>query len=101
MLKQVGQMQAKMTEMQAELENRELTGESGGGMVSVTVSGKGEVKKVRIDPKIIDPNEVAILEDLIIAAFKDAKTKADREMSEEMSKLTGGLPLPPGMKLPF
>lgn len=101
MLKQVGQMQAKMAEMQTELENKELSGEAGGGMVQVTINGKAEVKRVRIDPKLADPQEIGILEDLIVAAFKDAKAKADREAAEEMSKLTGGLPLPPGMKLPF
>lgn len=101
MLKQAQEMQSKMAEMQTALEQIEVTGQSGAGLVSVTVSGKGEVKKVKIDPKLADPNEVDVLEDLIVAAAKDAKTKADAQMAEQMSKLTGGLSLPPGFKLPF
>jgi len=101
MLKQAQEMQSKMAEMQTALEQIEVTGQSGAGLVSVTVSGKGEVKKVKIDPKLADPNEVEVLEDLIVAAAKDAKSKADARMQEQMSKLTGGLSLPPGFKLPF
>jgi DNA-binding YbaB/EbfC family protein len=101
MLKQAQEMQSKMAEMQTALEQIEVTGQSGAGLVSVTVSGKGEVRKVKIDPKLADPNEVEVLEDLIVAAAKDAKTKADAQMAEQMSKLTGGLSLPPGFKLPF
>jgi nucleoid-associated protein EbfC len=101
MLKQAQEMQSKMAEMQAALEQIEVTGQSGAGLVSVTVSGKGEVRKVKIDPKLADPNEVEVLEDLIVAAAKDAKSKADAQMQEQMSKLTGGLSLPPGFKLPF
>jgi len=101
MLKQAQEMQSKMAEMQTALEQIEVTGQSGAGLVSVTVSGKGEVKRVKIDPKLADPNEVEVLEDLIVAAAKDAKTKADAQMAEQMSKLTGGLSLPPGFKLPF
>lgn len=101
MLKQAQEMQSKMAEMQTALEQIEVTGQSGGGLVSVTVTGKGEMKKVKIDPKLADPNEVEVLEDLIVAAAKDAKAKADAQMAEQMSKLTGGLSLPPGFKLPF
>ena len=101
MLKQAQEMQSKMAEMQTALEQIEVTGQSGAGLVSVTVSGKGEVKKVKIDPKLADPNELDVLEDLIVAAAKDAKAKADAQMAEQMSKLTGGLSLPPGFKLPF
>lgn len=101
MLKQAQEMQSRMAEMQSALEQIEVTGQSGAGLVSVTVSGKGEVKKVKIDPKLADPAEVEVLEDLIVAAAKDAKTKADAQMAEQMSKLTGGLSLPPGFKLPF
>ena len=100
MLKQAQEMQSKMAEMQTALEQIEVTGQSGAGLVSVTVSGKGEVKKVKIDPKLADPSEVEVLEDLIVAAAKDAKSKADAQMAEQMSKLTGGLSLPPGFKLP-
>ena len=99
MMKQIQGMQSQMQEMQAALERMEMTGQSGGGMVSVTLSGKGEMRGVKIDPKLLDPNEVEVLEDLILAAAKDAKAKVDQHMASEMSKLTGGLPLPPGLKL--
>ena len=101
MLKQAQEMQSKMAEMQNALTQLEITGQAGGGFVTVTVNGKGEIKRVKIDPKLADPNEVEVLEDLIVAAAKDAKTKADAEVAEQMSKLTGGLQLPPGFKLPF
>jgi len=101
MLKQAQEMQSKMAEMQTTLADLEVVGQSGGGFVTVTVNGKGDVKRVKIDPKLVDPNEVAVLEDLIVAAARDAKTKADAQMQEQMAKLTGGLQLPPGFKLPF
>jgi DNA-binding YbaB/EbfC family protein len=101
MLKQAQEMQSKMAEMQSALEQIEVAGQSGGGLVSVTVSGKGEVRKVKIDPKLATPEDVEVLEDLIVAAAKDAKAKADAQMADQMAKLTGGLQLPPGFKLPF
>ncbi len=101
MMKQAQAMQARMQEMQAALERTEVTGAAGGGMVTVTVSGKGEVRRIKIDPKLIDPNEAAMLEDLIVAAVNDARAKAEQQMQAEMAKLTGGLQLPPGFKLPF
>jgi DNA-binding YbaB/EbfC family protein len=101
MLKQAQEMQSKMAEMQTALADLEVVGQSGGGFVTVTVNGKGDVKRVKIDPKLVDPNEVAVLEDLVVAAARDAKTKADAQMQEQMAKLTGGLQLPPGFKLPF
>ena len=101
MLKQAQEMQSKMAEMQTALADLEVTGQSGGGFVTVTVNGKGELKQVKIDPKLADPNEVAVLEDLIVAAAKDAKSKADAQVQEQMAKLTGGLQLPAGFKLPF
>ena len=101
MLKQAQEMQSKMAEMQTALADLEVIGQSGGGFVSVTVNGKGELKRVKIDPKLVDPNEVEVLEDLIVAAAQDAKSKADVRVQEEMAKLTGGLQLPPGFKLPF
>jgi DNA-binding YbaB/EbfC family protein len=100
-MKQAQAMQTRMAEMQAELERIEMTGQSGGGMVKVTLNGKGEMRAVKIDPKLVDPAEVDVLEDLILAAAKDAKSKVEEHVAGEMSKLTGGLPLPPGMKLPF
>ena len=101
MLKQAQEMQSKMAEMQASLTQLEITGQSGGGFVTVTVNGKGELQRVKIDPKLADPNEIEVLEDLIVAASKDAKSKADAEAAAQMAKLTGGLQLPPGFKLPF
>lgn len=101
MLKQAQEMQSKMAEMQTALADLEVTGQSGGGLVAVTVNGKGDFKRVKIDPKLADPNDVTVLEDLIVAAAKDAKSKADSQVQEQMAKLTGGLQLPPGFKLPF
>ena len=101
MLKQAQQMQQKMADMQAALESAEVDGTAGGGMVTVTLSGKGEMKRIRIDPSIANPDDVEMLEDLILAAHKDAKGKAEAYAAEEMKKVTGGLELPPGMSLPF
>jgi DNA-binding YbaB/EbfC family protein len=101
MMKQAQQMQAKMAEMQAQLETVEMSGAAGGGLVQVTVGGKGDLKKVKIDKSLVDPTEVEVLEDLIVAAFNDAKTRVEAHVAGEMAKLTGGLQLPPGMKLPF
>lgn len=101
MMKQAQQMQAKMQEMQAKLGDVEMTGQSGAGMVSITLNGKGDLKKVKIDPKAVDPEDVEVLEDLIVAAFNDAKNKVEAHMAEETAKLMGGLKLPPGMKMPF
>ena len=101
MMKQAQQLQEKMAEMQERANQVEMTGASGGGMVKVTVNGKGEMKGITIDPALVDPKEVDVLEDLIMAAFNDAKTKVDAHVAEEMSKITGGLGLPAGMKLPF
>ena len=101
MMKQAQEMQARMAELQAKLDSVELTGASGGGMVQVTLNGKGEMKKLKLDKSLIDPNDTEVLEDLILAAFNDAKARVEAHVGEEMSKLTGGLKLPPGMKLPF
>lgn len=101
MMKQAQEFQQKMADMQERLNHVEMEGSSGGGLVKVTVSGKGDMKRISIDPSIVDSKEVEVLEDLIIAAFNDAKTKVEAHMAEEMSKVTGGLNLPAGMKLPF
>ncbi|HZT51928.1 MAG TPA: YbaB/EbfC family nucleoid-associated protein [Stellaceae bacterium] len=101
MMKQAQEMQARMAELQAKLDAVELTGASGGGMVQVTLNGKGEMKKLKLDKSLVDPNETEVLEDLILAAFNDAKARVEAHVGHEMSKLTGGLKLPPGMKLPF
>lgn len=101
LMKQASQMQSKMQEMQAKLEAAEMTGEAGAGLVRVTLNGKGELKRIKIDPKVVDPSDAEMLEDLILAAHRDAKTKIEAVAAEEMQKVTGGLQLPPGMKLPF
>ena len=101
MMKQAQQMQAKMAEMQAQLETVEMTGAASGGLVQVTVGGKGDLRKVKLDKSLLDPNEVEVLEDLIVAAFNEAKTRVEAHVAQEMAKVTGGLQLPPGMKLPF
>ena len=101
MLKQAQEMQTKMAEVQERLAAMEVEGTAGAGLVTVTMSGKNDIKKVKIDPSLIDPNEAEVLEDLIVAAASDAKTKVDETMQEEMAKLTGGMEMPPGMKLPF
>lgn len=101
LMKQAQAMQEKMAEVQAQLEAVEMTGVSGGGMVQVTVNGKGDVKRVKIDKAAVDPAEVEVLEDLIVAAFNDARGKVGAHAEREMQKLTGGLTLPPGIKLPF
>jgi DNA-binding YbaB/EbfC family protein len=101
MMKQAQQMQAKMAEMQAQLERVEMAGAAGGGMVRVTVGGKGDLKQIKIDKSLIDPAEIEVLEDLIVAAFNDAKARLEAHLQEEMAKVTGGLNLPGGFKLPF
>lgn len=101
MMKQAQQFQAKMAEMQERMNQVEMTGMSGGGLVKVTVNGKSEMKSLAIDPSLVDPKEVEVLEDLIVAAFNDAKAKVEAHVAEEMGQLTGGLNLPGGMKLPF
>ena len=99
MMKQVGQMQAKMKDLQDDLARAEFDGQSGGGLVKVTLDGKGELKRVRIDSSLMKADEAEILEDLIVAAASDARAKSDSAMQAKMAEVTGGLPLPPGMKL--
>lgn len=101
LMKQAQQMQEKMQEMQSRLETMELDGESGAGLVKVTLNGKGELRRIKIDPKLADPADTEMLEDLIVAAHRDAKSKLESAAAEEMQKISGGLQLPPGMKLPF
>ncbi len=101
MMKQAQEMQAKMAAMQAELESVEIVGAAGGGLVTATLTGKGELRRLKIDPALVDPSEVEVLEDLVIAAVNDARHKVEAYAAEEMKKLTGGLQLPPGLDLPF
>jgi DNA-binding YbaB/EbfC family protein len=101
LMKQASQMQAKMADMQAKMEAATMEGMAGAGMVRVILTGKGDLKSVAIDPKLADPAEMEMLQDLLVAAHADAKRKLDASMAEEMAAVTGGLNLPPGMKLPF
>jgi len=101
LIKQAQAMQEKMAEMQAQLEAVEMTGVAGAGMVEMTLNGKSDMKKIKIDKSLLDPAEGEVLEDLIVAAFADARRKVSTYAEQEMQKLTGGLPLPGGMKLPF
>jgi nucleoid-associated protein EbfC len=101
MMKKAQAVQAKLQEAQEELGRLEVEGQAGGGMVSLTLNAKGELRGVRIDASLLTPADKEMLEDLIVAAFADGKGKADRAAAEKMQSLTAGLPLPPGMKLPF
>lgn len=101
MLKEAQKLQGKMTEMQQQLAEMQILGSSGGGMVNVTLNGRGEMQAIKIDKSLMEPDDIEVLEDLVVAATNDARAKVDAKMQEEMGKMTGGLPLPPGMKLPF
>jgi nucleoid-associated protein EbfC len=99
LMKQATELKSKMEAMQAELDQAEVEGAAGGGLVTVKLSGKGEMKGVKIDESLIKPAEKEIVEDLIVAAHADARRKAEALMQDKMRAVTGGLPLPPGMKL--
>ena len=101
MMKQAQQLQKKMSEAQEKLNSIEVEGVSGGGMVKVVSTAKGEVKRITLDESLLKPEDKEITEDLIVAAVNDAKQKGEIATQEEMKSLTGGIPLPPGMKLPF
>jgi DNA-binding YbaB/EbfC family protein len=101
MLKQAQEMQARLAEMQAKLEAHEVTGSSGGGMARVTLNGKGDLRQIKLDPALLDPKEMEVLEDLIVAAHKDARTKVEAYRAEATAALAGGLKLPPGFTLPL
>ena len=101
LLKQAQSLQDKMGDMQESLTALEVQGESGAGAVKVTLNGQGEVISVKIDPKLLNPAEGDVLEDLIVAAFQDARARVLRATQEQMGNLMGGLGLPPGFKMPF
>ena len=101
MMKQAQQMQARMAELQDNLGKIEIDGQAAGGLVTVTLNGKAEMRRIKIDPSLAQPDDVEVLEDLVIAAFNDAKAKVEARVNEEMAKITGGLKLPGGMNLPF
>jgi DNA-binding YbaB/EbfC family protein len=100
MMKAAQEMKGRMEEMQAKIAEMTIEGRSGGGLVSVTLNGKGEMKGLKIDPSLIS-DDISVVEDLIIAAHNDAKGKAEYEINARMQEMTAGLPLPPGMKFPF
>ena len=99
LMKQAAELKSKMEAMQAELAQLEIEGSSGGGLVTVKLSGKGDLKAVKIDESLIKPSEKGIVEDLIVAAHADARRKAEALLQEKMQTVAGGLPLPPGLKL--
>jgi nucleoid-associated protein EbfC len=99
LMKQATELKSKMEAMQAELEQLEVEGTAGGGLVVIQVSGKGDLRSVRIDNSLLKPDQKEILEDLIVAAHADARRKLEAMLQEKMQALTGGLPLPPGLKL--
>jgi len=101
MMKQAQELQGRMQKVQEELAAMEIGGQSGAGLVQVTLNGKGELRRIRIDPSLMKPEETEVLEDLIIAASQDAKAKVEVAMQDKMREVTGGLPIPPGFKLPF
>ena len=100
-MKQAKAMQEKMAEVQKKVEETEVEGSSGGGAVKITINGKHIVKKVSIDTKLVDKEEIEVLEDLIVAAFNDGTKKISENMSNQLGSISGGMGLPPGMKLPF
>ena len=99
LMKQAAELKSKMEAMQAELDRVEVEGAAGGGLVSVRMTAKGEVKVVHIDASLMKPDEREIVEDLLVAAHADARRKAEALLQDKMKQLTGGLPLPPGLKL--
>ena len=101
MMKAAGEMKAKMEAMQAELAELVVEGRAGGGMVVVSLSGKGDMRGIKIDPSLLKPEDAEVVEDLIVAAYNDAKGKSEAEAQRKMAEVTAGLPIPPGMKLPF
>jgi nucleoid-associated protein EbfC len=101
LMKKAQAMQSKMKDVQEELERLEVEGQSGGGMVKITLNAKGQMKAIALDPTLMNPQDREMVEDLILAAHADARGKADRLAEEKMQAVTAGLPLPPGMKLPF
>ena len=101
MMKQAQQLQKKMSEVQEKLNSIEVEGVSGGGLVKVTASAQGQIKRIKLDDSLLSKEEKEMTEDLIVAAINDAKQKGESVSQEEMKLVTGGIPLPPGIKLPF
>lgn len=101
MMRQAQEVQQKLADMQARLAQVDLQGEAGGGLVKVTLNGRGEARSIQLDPKVVDPADIGTLEDLILVAYNDARKKIEQHVEGETQKIMGGMMLPPGMKLPF
>ena len=101
MIKQAQDAQQQIQDLQMRLADVETVGSSGGGMVQVTLTGRAECRRIKINPALVTPNDVGILEDLIVAAYNDAKGRVEKQLADEMTKITSGMQLPPGFKLPF
>ena len=101
MMQQAKALQEKMAQLQEEVGAMEVEGSAGGGLVTVAMTGKSEMKRLHIDPSLLQPDEAEIVEDLIVAAVNDARQKAEQALADKMREMTGGLSLPPGFKLPF
>jgi DNA-binding YbaB/EbfC family protein len=101
MMRKAQEVQQRLADMQGNLATVEISGQAGGGMVQVLMSGKGEARRVTLDPKVVDPSDVAMLEDLLVAAFNDAHGKVTQHVEGESQKIMGGISMPPGFKLPF
>lgn len=101
MMRKAQEMQQRLGDMQNTLGNAEVSGQSGGGMVQITLNGKGMAKMVKLDPKVVDPTDVSMLEDLLVAAINDAQAKVQQHVESETQKIMGGINMPPGFKLPF
>ena len=101
MMKQAQKMQEKMQEMQAAMEDMEVEGVSGAGLIRVTMTGKGNAKDIHIDPSLMNPEDISVLQDLLVAAMNDARVKIDQKVQEKTQEMMGGMQLPPGMNLPF
>ena len=101
MMKQVQDMQARMQELQAKLDQMEITGRAGGGLVEVTLNGRNLLQRIHIDPGLLKPDDVGIVEDLLMAAYNEARARVETAIAEEMKGITGGIALPPGFQMPF
>jgi hypothetical protein len=99
LMKQAAELKSKMETMQSELDRMEVEGTAGGGMLTVTMSGKGELRHVKVDESLLKPDQKEVIEDLMVAAHADARRKLETMLQDKMQTMTGGLPLPPGLKL--
>lgn len=101
MMKQAQDMQQRLADMQSNLANTDIQGSAGNGLVSLVLNGRGEARSITLDPKVVDPSDITMLEDLIVAAINDVRAKIEQHVEGETKKIMGGMALPPGFKLPF